>query len=262
MQKFENIIKTIFGVGISVAILLLLLNFSKIEIGNVMDWAIGFGIFAWLLVITTIPWDIYFEANSVLNHAALSKKKEISFDEKELIYVKKVAFNALWIAVLIHIISAIVLYLIAHFKISVLGYYGSGASVLLTFLRPSVRFYQYISERLSNIGFEAQYPRDDVRELSNKVTILEQSLLELGAFLDEGKEDSWIFRQNKFTEKHEQDIKLLQKKLAYLQELLEQQSERISRETQNAIAEINRDGKFVDKFVENLVEIIRFIKKV
>lgn len=261
MRRFESILGLIFGLGIFTLILFSALRYAQIPVGNLIDWIIGFATSAWLLTIITIPWNIYFEANTVLYDAKLSEKKQIKFDTQELKYVNKVAKVAFNVAIILHVVSAVGLYALAYFEVSVVGYYGSIASILLTFLRPALRLYQYVSERLSNIRFEVKYPRDDVYELSNKLSLVEEIVKDLSAKLDKDDQTSWLRRQEQASTRFASDIKYLQKNVQDMQELITTENERILKETQKAVAQVNQEGKFVDKFIENLVEIVRFIKR-
>lgn len=261
MRKFENILGLIFSLGIFTLILFLVLQYAHIPVGNLIDWIIGFATSAWLLTIITIPWNIYFEANTVLYDAKLSEKKQIKFDTQELNYVTKVAKVAFNVAIILHVVSAIGLYALAYFEVSVVGYYGSIASILLTFLRPALRLYQYVSERLSNIRFEVKYPRDDVHELASKLTLVDEIVKELSAKLNTDDQASWLRRQEQASARYANDIKYLQKNVQEIHELITTENERIIKETQKVVAQVNQEGKFVDKFVENLVEIVRFIKR-
>lgn len=43
--------------------------------------------------------------------------------------------------------------------------------------------------------------------------------------------------------------------------MIQTENERILKETQKVVTQVNQEGKFVDKFVVNLVKIVRFIKR-
>ena len=258
MIKFQQILSTMIGLAIAMAILFFTLSKTNINIGTLIDWVIGFSISSWLLAITTIPWNIYFEAKTVLNQAKTSRKKNIAIDEKELTYVSKVQRNAILTAITLHIVSAIALYLVAYFQISILGYYGAIASILLTLLRPLVSFYHYISQRLSNITKEVQYPRNDVVEINNKLLIIEQNLNLVLQKLNTDDKDSWISKQNNTNKITKVRFQEILDSIVALEKDLKEENIKAVKDTKDAISQVNKDAKFV----ENLVEIVRFIKKV
>lgn len=234
------------------------LNWIGMPIGSFVDWLIGIVTFVWLMTVVTVPWNIHFEAKEVLNDAKTSKEKNIQFDDNKLNYVRKLAFWGLTIALILHLLSAAVLYWLAYTEVSQVGYYGAIAALLLTFLRPSVRAYQYISMRLYSIRQEILYPRDDVATLYGTLEDLKYQLQDIQRLLDINEQDSW---RNVLQGKlilHQNQLSQLKANLDYLTESNQKEHERISKETQHAVAQLSEDGKFID----NLVEIIRFIKKV
>lgn len=239
-------------------ILYMVLNLTNVPLGDSLDWLIGTVAFIWLIAIVIVPWNIYFEAQEVKNEARVSEKREIEFDKSELKYVNRLSKWSLYLAVSLHLISAGLLYWIAWYEISVVGYFGAGAAVLLTLLRPAIRAYEYISYRLSSIKKEFAYPRNDVFTLSNKLEQLSVDVKTIQNMLDRSKVDSWISQRRQDFNKQAERIAILEKNLEELNTNNEIAHERLSKETRHAVAQLNEDGKFID----NIVEIIRFIKKV
>ncbi len=253
---------TILGFVSSIIFLALItfavLSWLDMPAGTFLDWIVGIISFAWLVTVVTVPWNIYFEAREVLLESRISQKKNIEFDGSQLGYVRRLHRWSLVGAILLHLLSAAVLYWVAYSQISVVGYYGAGMALLLTFFRPSIRAYEYISSRLAQIRQEIQYPREDVATLVHDVQFLKDDLKTIQFKLDPYEEESWFNLV-------EQKLQYQQDKLSALENLLDQhvqenkqEHERIAQETRHAVAQLSEDGKFID----NLVEIIRFIKKV
>lgn len=169
-----------------------LIYFFNIEIINLVDWIVGLSTFVWLIVIVVIPWNAHFRAKEVLYDAEISQRKNIMVIDESLEYVRRVAQRSLYVAVGLHIFSAIVLLIIASMGVSPVGYYGAGAALLLTFFRPTVQFYEYLKKRLTEIKKEFKMPREDVRELLTSVQIMQQQIKDLEGLLDEKpKSGSW-----------------------------------------------------------------------
>jgi methyl-accepting chemotaxis protein len=160
------------------------------------DWVVAFFSVVWLLFIVTVPWDAHFKAREILDEAEISKRKEILVIESSLEYARKVSRYSFYIAISLHITSAIALYFIAKTGISTMGYYASILAVLFTFLRPSVRFYEYLYLRLGQIREEFRFPREDIREVLNDIQSIKEEIKsieqrfesELG---NDPKESSW-----------------------------------------------------------------------
>jgi len=263
MRKNKNSYAgSVLGFTISIILVALLsftiLRWLDIPVGSLIDWLIGIAIFAWLITVVTVPWNIHFEAKEVLNDAKTSKKLNIQFDEKQLVYVKRLANLSLIGAIFLHLISAVGLYWLSVVNISIVGYFGSGAALLLTLLRPSIRAYEYISERLANIRESITYPREDVYLLKSKVENIESQLNWLLEEMNQKDKDSWRSKNNLKVQRTITEITKIHELLKSFQEQNEQSHERISKETRHAVAQLSEDGKFID----NIVEIIRFIKKV
>lgn len=258
----DNYAYSILSVGFTIAlgafVIYGILHLMSISAGSFWDWLVGVGTFLWLLTIVVVPWNIHFEAKEVLNEARRSEKKQISFDKSELGYVRRLAVWSLVIALILHIVSALGLYWIAYSQISLVGYFGAGAAILLTFLRPAIRAYEYISYRLSNIKESIAFPQEDVQTLRYDLENIGAQLETLLLRFDEGEENSWINQYQQERNQLKNGLLVLQKHLESLEERNEQAHQKLSQETRHAVAQLNEDGKFID----NIVEIIRFIKKV
>jgi len=173
-------------------ITLAVLSWLHVPIGNFSDWVVALGTFVWLTIIVTVPWNIYFEAREVINEAEESERKKIEFDKAQIPYVQRLASRALSVAILLHIASTVGLYLLAYYQISVVGYYGAGAALLLTILRPAIRLYEYISKRLSSIREQVKYPREDIDAMKFELENLKYQVQVLNDRFDTEIEDSWI----------------------------------------------------------------------
>jgi len=253
---YYNFIGFSFGLGVLVLLTFGILQWLHIPAGSFLDWVIAVAIFEWLLVIVTVPWNIHFEAKAVLDEAAVSAQKGITVDDKQVEYAKVVAKRSLIIAIALHLLSAVGLYTLAAIGISVVGYVSSGAALLLTFLRPAVRTYEYLAARLAMIRQEFTYPREDVWELRNRFNTLEETVKRLEEQLDPEEPYSWVVTYQRFQVETRKELAQLATSLEELRATNESQHERLSRETQHAIAQLTTDGQFLD----HVREIIRFFK--
>ena len=245
-----------FGLGILVLLAFGVLQWWHVPAGSFLDWVIAVAIFEWLLVIVTVPWNIHFEAKAVLDDAAISVQKGITVDEKQVKYAKVVAERSLIVAIALHLLSAVGLYTLAATGISAIGYISSGAALLLTFLRPAVRTYEYLAARLAMIRQELTHPREDIWELRNRFATLEQTVNRLEEILDPEEPYSWIATQQRFQEETRQELARQTASVEELRATNENQHERLSKEARQAIAQLTTDGQFLD----HVREIIRFFK--
>jgi hypothetical protein len=278
-----GIISFTVGTIIIALIVFAFLQALKMPAGSFLDWLIGIGTFAWLMTVVVVPWDIYFESSEVIAEAKLSEQAKIDFDKNQLPYVRRLQRVSLIVAIILHLISAAGLYWLAVSGVSVVGYFGAGAALLLTLLRPAIRTYEYISVRLAAIREQIKYPRQDVNKLISEVEYLLALNKDLKFDLDTQEPDSWRNRverlltdlrdsyneiENDLTHYKADQRNNWDKMTRETRQMFEKMREDNSREYQKIadenkqnLVKLSRDGKFVDNFVENLAEIVRFIKK-
>ncbi|MEH2199884.1 hypothetical protein [Nostoc sp.] len=249
-------ISSIAGIVVVVLAAFGLLQWLHIPAGNFLDWVIGGASFWWLLVIVTVPWNVHFQAKEVLAEAAQSTEKGIPVDEKQVKYVTLLAKRSLWIAIAFHLFSAIGLYTLAATGISTVGYISSGAALLLTILRPAIRAYEYLYARLAMIRQEWKYPREDIVELRDRFSILEQKIQSLEDQLNPEQPYSLSATQQRFAEETRRDLARIAANFEELRATNQTEHERLAREARTAIAQLSTDGQFLDR----VREIIRFFK--
>lgn len=253
---YYNFIGFNFGFVVLVLLTFGILQWLHISTGSFLDWVIAVAIFEWLLVIVTVPWNIHFEAKAVIDEAAVSAQKEIAVDEKQVEYAKVVAKRSLVVAIALHLLSAAGLYTLAVTGISAVGYVSSGAALLLTALRPAVRTYEYLATRLAMIRQEFTYPREDIWELRNRFSTLENTVKHIEEQLDPQEPYSWVATHQRYQEETRKELARLAASVEELRATNEAQHERLSREARQAIAQLTTDGQFLD----HVREIIRFFK--
>ena len=233
-----------------------ILQWLHLDAGSLTDWLIGIASFWWLIVIVTIPWNVYFEAREVLAETEISQEKGIAFDEQKRGYLQKVSFWSLTVAIVLHILSTAGLYTLAATGISVVGYVSSGAALLLTFLRPAIRAYQYLAARLAMIRQEIKYPREDIMELRQRFKLLENNVSNIEKRINPQDKNSLVARLQQDNQQARQDLAKLRAQLEQLQAKNELAHEELSREASQAISQLTEDSQFLG----HVREIIRFIK--
>ncbi len=253
---YINFISINLGVVFLVLLVFGVLQWLHVPAGSFIDWVLAVAIFEWLLAIVTVPWNIHFEAKEVLADADQSVEKGIAVDAKVVEYTKMVAKRSLFVAIVLHILSAIGLYALAITGISAVGYVSSGSALLLTALRPAVRTYEYLAARLAMIRQEFKYPREDIVELRRRFDALEKTVKRLEEQLNPEEPYSWVATQQRYWEETRQEIARLVASVEELRAKNDREHERLSREARAALAQLTTDGQFL----EHVREIIRFFK--
>ncbi len=244
-------------IGLLVLLTYGILEWLHIPAGSLADWLIGIASFWWLIAIVTVPWNIYFDAREVLAEANTSEEKNIPVDEKKVRYVEFIVRWSLLGAIALHIISGIGLYALSALGISVVGYYGSGATILLTGLRPALRGYQYLATRLRAIREEIQYPREDVMLLRTRVDYLEASVENLQSQIKTKVEITEVTKLHEDNQEMRRNWANLRAKLEQLEANNKAEHEQLSRETTSAISQLTEDSQFLN----HARELIRFFKE-
>ncbi len=222
-----------------------------------LDWIIGILGLLWLLTIVTVPWNIHFQAREVLTEADESRKHGIEVDEQNIAYTQAWVQRSLTMAVGLHIATALLMLWLAVSGVSFLGYFGAGAALLLTFARPIMRAYQYVRRRLTDIRSHISYPREDVVELRTKVNEIATNVDELLKRLDATNDYSWAFAQEQAQTRQSEELEELRILLDDLREANKLDHEKISRDAQNAMAQVMGDAAIVS----HVREIVRFFKQ-
>lgn len=248
-----------FSVGFGLLVLLLfsILQWLHIPAGSFLDWVIAIASFEWLLLIVTVPWNIHFEAKEVLAEGAESTNKGIAVDQKQINYVTQLAKRSLWAALALHGLSALALYALSATGISAVGYIGSAAALLLTLLRPAVRAYQYLAARLAMIRGQFLYPREDVLELRGRFFQLEEAVKSLEFQLNPKEPDAWVSRQERSLQAMRTDLNHVSASVENLRSINQAEHQQLTREAQNAIAQLTTDSQFLS----HVREILRFFKE-
>ncbi|MBE9139916.1 hypothetical protein IQ254_22420 [Nodosilinea sp. LEGE 07088] len=228
----------------------------QIPVGTFTDWLVGLVSFGWLLTLTTVPWNIYFEAKGALNEAALSIENGIAVDDRQVGYVRSLAYWSLRLVLSLHLATALGLYLLASLGISQLGYWGSAAALLLSGLRPAIRAYQYFATRIATIQQQFKYPREDVVWLRDRLTQAETQIERLSTQLDTDDPASWAATEQRQRQALRQDLTVLATEVTTLNATNQAEHQRLALEGRQAIAQLSADGQFL----EHVREIIRFFK--
>lgn len=248
-----------FGAGTGLFLLLIfaILQWLHVPAGSFIDWVIAIAIFEWLLLIVTVPWNVHFEAKEVLAKAAESTKRNIAIDQEQLKYVSVLVSRSLFVAIALHLGSAIVLYTLAATGISAVGYLSSGAALLLTVMRPAIRGYQYLAQRLTSIRSQFLYPREDIIELRSRFANLESTVKDLANKFSSDNPNSWVAVQEREQQATTIELTNLSASLQSLRSKNQAEHTKLERDAESAIAQLTDDGQFLN----HVREIIRFYKE-
>jgi hypothetical protein len=134
---------------------------------------------AWLIVLVTVPWNLYFAARQALADMAVSRERGISVRVAQEEEARRLARRIRWLALGAHLGTAAVAAVITFFSGATAGYYFVGFYLLSTALRPAAAYVSHVRERIKVLRRESTYPRDDVASLKHRVDLAAKAVDEL-----------------------------------------------------------------------------------
>ncbi|MGW6498094.1 hypothetical protein [Nonomuraea angiospora] len=127
----------------------------------------------WLVVVLTVPWNLFLAARHVLHEIQVSREAGIEVARHREDEARRIARRMLVLAVSGHVVSAAVIAVVTFFAGAQLGYYFSGFYLLATAFRPIAAYTKHLRDRVRTLGQEVRYPRADVIALLDRVSELE-----------------------------------------------------------------------------------------
>lgn len=127
----------------------------------------------WLLVLLTVPWNLYFRAHAVLAEIAVSREKGLAVPQGRDTEAARIARLMLRTAVAGHLATAAVAVAVALATGRPAGYWAAGFFLLSTVFRPAGAYFGMLRRRLTTLLKDVKYPRDDVLALRATVTRVE-----------------------------------------------------------------------------------------
>ncbi len=249
-----------FGALAALTLLVLVTFFGlqqlHISTGTLVDWLVGVAVVWWLAAVTLLPWNTHFTARDLVEEARISREKGIEVAESSVAFARKVATRFGWLAVGLHVGSAVVLALLARYQVVAVGYPAAIAALGLTLLRPAQRAYAYLADRLRTLGHQIRYPREDVVELRDRVQTLEMHVETLRTMLDFDQETSWVAIQQARLAALTGQLDRLDGDLAAARQLNARDHEQLARQITSEIGKLSEDARFLNQ----VRELIRFVR--
>ena len=144
---------------------------------------------SWLVVLTTVPWNLYFAARRTAQEIAVSRERGIAvrpgYDQE----AARISRHMLRFALSAHLGTALAAAAVALWSGNKAGCYIAGISLLSTAFRPAAAYFGHLRERIKVLTRESTHPRDDVATLLNRTDMLEQSVGELRLHQQHTNED-------------------------------------------------------------------------
>ncbi|MFE6826360.1 hypothetical protein [Streptomyces sp. NPDC057690] len=133
--------------------------------------AVGAGVLSllWLMLLLTLPWNLYFRAHAVLAEIAVSREKGIEVSQARDAEAARIARTMLRTAIAGHVLTVAVVLCVTWATGEFTGYWFAAFFLLSTFFRPAGAYFGQLRRRLGTLLKDVTYPRDDVVEVRARV---------------------------------------------------------------------------------------------
>jgi hypothetical protein len=124
---------------------------------------------SWLVVLVTVPWNLYFAARRAAQEMAVSRDRGITVRADYDDEARRISRRMLRFALGGHVGTAIAAAVIASASGNKTGYYVAGIFLLATMFRPASAYLFHVRERIGVFTRESMQPRDDVITLGERM---------------------------------------------------------------------------------------------
>jgi hypothetical protein len=133
----------------------------------------------WLVVLVTVPWNLYFAARRASAEMAVSRERGINVRAAYDAEAGRISRRMLRFALGAHLGTAAAAAAIAYFAGNVAGYYIGGIFLLATAFRPAAAYLAHVRQRIGVLTRESVHPREDVASLRAEVDTADRAVQEL-----------------------------------------------------------------------------------
>ncbi|WP_042371182.1 hypothetical protein [Streptacidiphilus neutrinimicus] len=138
---------------------------------------LGFGAGAvcliWLAVLLTVPWNLYFQARTARREIAEGRAAGLDIAEGRERDAERIATRLLRSAIAAHLLSALVIGVVAAVSGQAVGYWFCAFYLVATVLRPAEAWLRHLRTRIGALREEATFPRDDIIALKARLDTAE-----------------------------------------------------------------------------------------
>jgi hypothetical protein len=124
---------------------------------------------SWMVVLVTVPWNLYFAARRAAQEMAVSRDRGITVRADYDDEARRISRRMLRFALGGHVGTAIAAAVIASASGNKTGYYVAGIFLLATMFRPASAYLFHVRERIGVFTRESMQPRDDVITLGERM---------------------------------------------------------------------------------------------
>jgi hypothetical protein len=145
---------------------------AGVPLATLVTIGAGLAALMWMIVLVTIPWNLYFDARRIPVDNEISRGRGITVAPRQDEEARRIARLMLWFALGGHLGTAAVAAVFAYVSGAVTGYYLAGFYLVSTTIRPASAYVIHLRERIAVLRRESTHPRRDVVSLTATVDTL------------------------------------------------------------------------------------------
>jgi hypothetical protein len=153
----------------------------NVRLSTLLTAAVVIVSLTWVVVLTTVPWNLYFSARRAAQEMYVSRERGIAVPPAYNEEAERISRRMLLFALGAQLGTAIAAAGVAYGSGNKVGYYVAGIALLSTAFRPAAAYFLHVRERIKVLTREGTHPRDDVASLRGQVDQVKQSVRELRA---------------------------------------------------------------------------------
>lgn len=156
---------------------------NDVPLSTVLSVGAGALCLGWLVLVLTVPWNLYFQARDLAEEIRTAKERglDLPVPAGSREEAGRIAARMRLAAIGAHVLSAVLIAAITYFSGAEIGYYFAAFYLASTAFRPAGAWFAHLRRRLDAMRGEARFPRDDVLALKERVTFLEMQAENLRA---------------------------------------------------------------------------------
>lgn len=149
-----------------------LAKLARVQVSELVAIAAGAAALGWLIVLVSVPWNLYFGARQVMAEIDASRRRRIDVQPSDETEARRIRRRMLWFALGGHLATAIGAGLIGFLAHETALYYFAGFYLFSAAIRPAIAYFSHLRKRIGELSRAARHPRDDVVAVKSDVAHL------------------------------------------------------------------------------------------
>lgn len=164
------------GAVVVTIVAIVLVAIADVPLQEILSLFLGVLCLLWLILLLTVPWNLYFQAHALIHEIRTSRDRGIDVPAEREPEARRIASRMRWFAIGSHLVSAALVALITYLSDGAIGYYLAGLYLVSTFFRPAGAYFSYLRDRMTTMLQDVKHPRDDLIETLRRLNTMKADL--------------------------------------------------------------------------------------